>query len=232
MATSAEAVRSELAIVTAAAAAEIRAAAPDLDTDPLAATYRAIGLIVPTFYDAAGTLSAAWYDEIRSEVAPPSVYVPQIIGDPATEWIEREMEKAREDLVDIEAQMQRLVDEAVALAEKEVARGFRDTTLGNLRQDQDALGWSRVARPGACKFCLMLADKGAVYRSESTAIFAAHTNCNCATRPEFRGGNHGPEADAIQYLASSKRARSQKEQDARNARVRAYLNKNYPDAPG
>ena len=232
MATSADAVRGELAVVTTAAVNEIRAAALDLDPDPLRATLDAIGLVVPTYYDAAGSLSVAWYDELRSEVPTSSLYVPEIIGDPDTAWIDREVEKALASLEDDAAALLRLADDAVSLAEKEVARGYRDSILGNLRQDQDALGWSRVARPGACKFCVMLAGKGSVYRSESTAIFAAHKNCHCAARPEFKGGEHGPEATVIQYVASSKRAKSDTAQDARNARVRAYLNKNYPDAPG
>lgn len=232
MATSADAVRAELATVAAVASTEIRSSAPDLDADPVRATLDAIGLVVPAFYDAAGTLAVAWYDELRSEVPTETLYVPLIIGDPDTDWIEREVQKALESLDDDAAALLRLADEAVALAEKEILRGFRDSTLGNLRQDQDAIGWSRVARPGACKFCLMLAGKRAVYRSESTAIFAAHTNCSCAARPEFRGGDHGPEADVIQYVASSRRARTEEAQKARNDRVRAYLNKNYPDAPG
>lgn len=229
MATPPESVRAELALVTATAASEIRNAAPDLSSDPLQGTLEALGLLVPSFYDAAGALAVDWYDERRTEASPSTAYAPTIIGDPATDWIDREVEKL---MRSIEDETQRAVDEAVALAEKEVARGFRDSILGNLRSDEDALGWSRVARPGACKFCSMLADKGSVYRSESTAIFGAHPNCNCAARPEFRNGEHGPEASAIQYLASSGRARSEKAQAARNARVRAYLNKNYPDSPG
>lgn len=233
MATSAEAVRSELTLVTAAALAEIREAAPDLDPDPVRGVLAAINVVVPDYYDAAGALAVAWYDEIRTEVAPSTLYVPQIIGDPTTDWIDREVEKALAEIDrDAAALLDSLADEAVALAEKEMARGFRDTILGNTRIDSEAIGWSRVARPGACKFCAMLAGKGSVFRSESTAIFAAHTNCHCTARPEFRGGEHGPEADVVQYVASSHRAKTESAQKARNKRVRAYLNENYPDSPG
>lgn len=231
MATSAEVVRSELALVTTAALAEIRAAAPDLSPDPIEGALGAISLLVPSYYDATGALAVAWYDERRSEATPSTLYTPQIVGDPTTDWIDREVEQALRDM-DVDAEAARILDEAYALAEKEIARGFRDSMLGNLRQDVDAIGWSRVARAGACKFCVMLAGKGSVYRSESTAIFAAHKNCHCAARPEFRGGEYGPEANVVQYLASSRRAKEESVQAARNKRVRAYLNKNYPDAPG
>ena len=122
--------------------------------------------------------------------------------------------------------MRRMSDEVSALVGKEVARGFRDSITGNTRQDEDAIGWSRVTRPGACKFCTMVASRGAVFREE-TATFASHTNCHCAARPEFRGGLHGPEASAMQYVASQKR-RSPAQQKA----LRKYLNTNYPDARG
>ena len=234
MATSPEVVRAQLATLTAAAAADLAAEIDGLPLDrQLAALLRAIRLVVPTYYDSTGLLAAAWYDELRDESRPSSVYLPDVIGDPDTDWIEREVAKFQSEIeADLDTEMRRAVDEAMALAEKEIARGYRDSILGNTRQDEDAVGWSRIARPGACKFCVMLADKGAVYRSESTAIFAAHEHCNCAARPEFRNGEHGPEASVIQYMASTRRAKSEAAQAARNERVRAYLNQNYPDLPG
>jgi hypothetical protein len=234
MATPPEAVRGQLAVITATAAADLAAEAARAPADGrLNTLLDAIRLVVPTYYNAAGVLAVAWYDELRDAANPSSVYVPDVIGDPTTDWIEREIAKFAAELEgDLDIEAQRLADEAIALADKEIARGFRDSIIGNTRIDSDAIGWSRVVRPGACKFCLMLADKGSVYHSESTAIFAAHIRCNCAARPEFRGGDHGPEANVVQYVASSKRARSEKAQAARNARVRAYLNENYPEAPG
>lgn len=234
MTTSPEVVRAELAIVTAAALAELddmlAGASPD---EALRAMFAAVGLVVPSYYDAAGALAVDWYEELREASSPTTSYRPAIIGDPDTTWIEREVAKFRSQIdTSIETGAAALLDEARRLAEKEVARGFRDTVVGNTRQDTEAIGWSRVTRPGACKFCLMLADKGAVYRSESTAIFAAHGDCHCAARPEFRNGEHGPEANAVQYAASSRRARDERVQAARNAKVREYLNANYPDARG
>jgi hypothetical protein len=228
MATAPEAVRAQLAIVTAAASSEVVNAVSGVALERQAdAALTAVGLIVPGFYDAAGSLAVAWYDERRDESRPSTIYTPSIIGDPTTDWIEREMAKFAETLQgDLEAEMARMVDEITRLAEKEVARGFRDSITGNTRMDEEAIGWSRVARSGACKLCVMLADKGAVY-SDSTAIFAAHTDCHCAARPEFRNGEHGPEASVEQYLASSKRRTP-----AQRAVLRKYLNENYPDNRG
>lgn len=222
MATSPEAVREELVLVTAAASQQLRSVGPSLDN-----VLAAVDLIVPDFYDAAAALAVAWFDEIRAESSPATNYAPRIIGDPATDWIEREVEAFGRTLeADLDQQMQAMLDEAIRLAEKEVARGYRDTILGNVRIDEDAIGWSRVARPGACKFCVMLASRGAVYM-DGTANFAAHTNCNCACRPTFRNGERGPEASVEQYKASQRR-RTPEEQK----KLREYLNENFPDAPG
>lgn len=45
-------------------------------------------------------------------------------------------------------------------------------------------GWVRVAEPGACSFCLALASRGAVYRTDGTALLTSrgsryHLRCRC-----------------------------------------------------
>lgn len=229
MATSSEAVRTQLAVVTTSAAADLAAEAAQVPLErQLAVLLASVPLVVPSYYDAAGALAVDWYDEIREESRPDTLYVPEIIGDPATDWIEREAQKYLRELdgIDFEAQVAAMADEITRLAEKEVARGYRDSVLGNTRQDKDAIGWSRVTRPGACKLCVMIADRGAVFRKE-TANFAAHKSCHCSARPEFRNGTHGPEASVEQYLATTKRRTA-----AQQKRLREYLNTNYPDARG
>jgi hypothetical protein len=55
---------------------------------------------------------------------------------------------------------------------------YNDTMTGNSLRDPLSVGWIRVAEPGACAFCLMLASRGSygiLYRSEQTANFRAHS---------------------------------------------------------
>lgn len=227
MATAPDAVRAQLAVVTTSAAADLASVSAQAPRKPVDAALNALPLVVPAYYDAAASLAVAWYDERRSESNPVTSYVPRIIGNPSTDWIDREVAKfAKQFEADLEAEAQKIINEAVRLAEKEVARGFRDSILGNSHSDKDSIGWSRIARPGACKFCVMLADRGAVF-TEATADFAAHGDCHCATRPEFRNGEHGPEASVMQYLASTK-----KRTPKQRAVLRDYLNLHYPDLPG
>lgn len=54
------------------------------------------------------------------------------------------------------------------------------------------IAWARIAEPGACKFCRMLATRGAVYTSEQTATVTTgakryHHNCRCHAEPVTSG---------------------------------------------
>lgn len=120
-------------------------------------------------------------------------------------------------------------DAASRLAEVvqlETARPNRDTILVNRRRDPESTGWRRVTSGQGCKFCRMLAGRAAVYREE-TVRFASHTNCMCTAWPVFRSNDDGVSADVLQYTASKR-----KRTEAEKARLRDYLNENFPDAPG
>ncbi|WP_166390294.1 hypothetical protein [Nocardioides ochotonae] len=114
------------------------------------------------------------------------------------------------------------LDRLEPIVQKEIAAGFRDTIRDNVQRDPEAVGWQRKTRgAGSCQFCRMLAAKGAIY-SKATATFAAHERCHCVAQPVWDDGV-GPEASAMQYVAS-KRKRSAAEKKA----LRDYLNENYP----
>lgn len=56
--------------------------------------------------------------------------------------------------------------------------------------DDKRLAWMRVTGPTPCAFCAMLASRGAVYRSERSALFDGygklyHPNCACHVVPVF-----------------------------------------------
>lgn len=107
----------------------------------------------------------------------------------------------------------------------ETARPFRDTITVNARLDPDAAGWRRIANPGACKFCVMLAGRGAVYKRPSVQ-FASHENCHCSAQPVW-STDDTLEANSFQYMASLRQRTP-----AQRAKLRDYLQANYPDSPG
>lgn len=94
----------------------------------------------------------------------------------------------------------------------------RDTTMQAMHADKSAMGWRRITRAGACKFCLMLAGRGAVYR-KGTVDFAAHNNCHCTAEVVFDGGEWTDATEAQYIMAKPARNRSA----ADRAWVRDYL---------
>lgn len=63
----------------------------------------------------------------------------------------------------------------------------REAVLTAVHSDPQAKGWARIPNVGACSFCLMLASRGAVYKSESSAEFQAHDHCECTAEAWWRG---------------------------------------------
>lgn len=70
--------------------------------------------------------------------------------------------------------------------------GGRSVVAGTAKADAEAIGWARVTDADPCSWCLMLASRGAIYRSAETAgrlkndrftgdgQFKFHDHCGCA----------------------------------------------------
>ena len=70
---------------------------------------------------------------------------------------------------------------------RHVVDAGRQTILDSVAADEQALGWARVTDGDPCYFCLTLASRGAVYKSEQSADFKAHDHCGCTAMPVFKG---------------------------------------------
>lgn len=182
-----------------------------LETVPSAIEYYSFG---------AAALAADFYDDEREREAAPRLYIAEpIIADRVID-IRRAVAWASEPLFDgaTDVSLGRLAD----VVQLETSRPYRDTITINRSRDPAAVGWRRIARASSCRFCKMLADKGAVY-IDRTARFAAHGHCQCTAQPVFSSSEFGEEANALQYMAS-KRNRT----PAQKAQLREYLLRTYP----
>jgi hypothetical protein len=167
-----------------------------------------VAAAVTRYGQAAASLAVAHYIEARNAakasglvaassaltVAPIAADVPGLTGwlDWATEglWTPAgaTLDEAQRAAVKVTA-----LAKAQGVAEGAVINASRNTTLGAVRRDPVAKGWARVPEAEACPFCLMLAGRGAVYKSESTADFKAHHvrpsgtggECKCGVEPQF-----------------------------------------------
>lgn len=70
---------------------------------------------------------------------------------------------------------------------RHIANGGRQTLIDSVQNDPKALGWARITDGNPCYFCLALASRGAVYKTEQTADFRAHDHCGCTVMPVYKG---------------------------------------------
>lgn len=231
-----------MAEVTAAAAADVQtvAAQAQSPTEIRAALFAAVPLVVGDYSDAAASLALDWYEELRDASQPTRLFTPVPVMTVDEDRLAAMIAWATGSLHDLEKSLTRTLDaeaeklvaqateESLALLlpeiQKDVAAGFRSTMVTNSDEDPDAVGWQRFARAGGCKFCKMLADRGAVY-TEASVRFAAHTDCHCVVGPSF--DPDAPRADVMQYVASRKTRTPEQ-----RAALRDYLNEHFSDAPG
>ncbi len=86
------------------------------------------------------------------------------------------------------------VDQAMSTAQTASARaamrhvldGGRVTTINTVAADRQAIGWARATSGQPCHFCAMVASRGPVYRSDSSASFEPHDGCSCSAEPIYR----------------------------------------------
>lgn len=123
--------------------------------------------VLQPYVTAAGELSAVWYEDLRADSGVPGSFTARVAADVAPERYDALVRFALTPLFGpSEATVASLMSGG---SERIILNGSRDTIDLNARADVASVAWSRVARPGACGFCRMLAGRGAVYKSEASA---------------------------------------------------------------
>lgn len=219
--------RAALELVTMAAVAEAVALPSRLSGPPEArrlALLEAVPALIAYYSEGSSALAADFYEEERDLARVRSRFSVQPIIQERTAEQRAAVAWAAVPLFD-EALDVTVESRLAGVVQIETARPFRDTITKNARLDPDAAGWRRIANPAACKFCVMLASRGAVYK-RPTVRFASHENCFCSAQPVW-STDDTVEASDFQYMASAR-----KRTPAQRAKLRDYLNGNYPDSPG
>lgn len=174
--------------------------------------------LISYYSDGSAALAADFYEDERLGAGVTGAFSAQLVIPDRTVKVRRAIAWAADPLFDDGDELAgaRLGE----LVQLETARPFRATVTGNRTRDPQAVGWRRETA-GGCRFCRMLAERGAVYR-ESTARFAAHANCHCTAVPVFGANDTGETASVLQYRASSRNRTS-----AQQAQLRDYLDSHY-----
>lgn len=139
--------------------------------------------LVAIYGDAAATLAADWYEDLRDKAEARRRFTPVLAAlpnrgrtDALARWGVEPLYAAEPDfattLVKIAGGLQRII-----------ANADRQTVQASSIADREARGWAR-AGVGECEFCQMLIGRGAVY-TEASADFESHDRCGCIAVPAF-----------------------------------------------
>lgn len=173
--------------------------------------------LVNVYHRSSATLAGAYYQAFRRAERIPGDVTSRIPVPVPPEQIARSMyatgqATAREALAAgrsaEQARRSALVATSGAVT-RHVLAGGRETILETAATDEQALGWARVTDSAPCPFCLMLASRGPVYKTEQTADFQAHGHCGCGAEPVYRD-SHWP-GRAREFLDIYNRAQHEAE---------------------
>lgn len=169
--------------------------------------------LIDTYGSAAAALAADWYDDLREKVGVGGSFraFPAEIPDTGAHALAGWAVKESKDMPGLQSLV-------LGGMQRRIQNFSRQTVMESSYADPRAEGWQRVGS-GKCAsgLCDMLIGRGAVYRSQNSASFAAHDSCRCSAAPRW-GGEPLP----VKPYTPSLRHIS----DADRARLKAYLRDN------
>ena len=188
-----------------------------LDTQDADATRDALLVFVPLlvaeYGEVAATVAADFYDEARDRSGVPGRFAASLGTPVDAEQVTRDVRwavgplysRTSPDPVSALGLLSQKVDERAL-------QPGRDTIARSTRRDPAGPRWARVPVGKTCAFCLMLASRGATYRSEETAAGRYHGHCDCTPAPFWPKDPYpdGYDPDALyeQYNAARQAAGS------------------------
>lgn len=141
--------------------------------------------VLETWAEMSASAAADWYDELREAEEVPGTFsaIVEPLGDlggyALAGWAAQPLKLPEPDILSVKS---RLEDGF----QKRLANTANLTVTGSAKADPNARGYMRRTRPGACRFCVMVASRGAVY-TESSSRFACHGGCFCEAVPAWGG---------------------------------------------
>lgn len=181
-------------------------------------------LVVSQYGEIAASMAAEWFDDIRLSEGVRGSFRALPQSSPYEDAVEGMVRRAVGPMFDEVPDVSAVMLTVAQSAGKYVLAASRETVRRNSFIDPRGTGFQRVARPGACDFCIMLVGRGAVYKKE-TAFFASHGDCNCAAVPSW--DRDAPEVDVDLYEASLRTTgMSESARRKHNDVIKSYLDAN------
>lgn len=180
--------RADLALLASLAIGDMNAAMAGEQTgdarvfrDTLADVLQSLVLI---YADAAASLGADWYDELRDKAEVRGRFQAIVATLPDVGRTQSLAGWAVEPLFGATPNAATALTRAAGGLQKIVLDADRATVTGSSIADPQARGWQREG-VGECRFCRMLIGRGAVY-TEASVDFRSHDNCHCVGVPAFQ----------------------------------------------
>lgn len=170
--------------------ADIEALLDSLDpTDPVALREALLDLLparVQPYISGSADLAAVWYEELRNQTER-ARFAAVTAGTAINEQQLSAM--TRRAMAPLFGQSESTVFSLLTgSVQRLIANAGRDTIRENVMQDRIRVGYGRVPKPGCCAFCSMLASRGAVDNSASSAGAVAGRGMEIGSTAGRRGG--------------------------------------------
>ncbi|RLP74359.1 hypothetical protein D9V32_13505 [Mycetocola tolaasinivorans] len=120
------------------------------------------------YLTSSGDLAATWYEDLRQAVSARGTFhvqgqtvgVQRSQSNAVARWAVAPL---------IDGDTDGVLSRLGGAVQRMIFDSARGVIEGNTRRDPVRVGFQRMARPGCCAFCGMLASRGAVYRTEGSA---------------------------------------------------------------
>ena len=151
--------------------------------------------LVRAYNRVSSSLAGSYYQAFRTAEGVLGVATPRLAGPIATAQVTASLYVTGQVMTRDAIAAGRTVEQAREAAlvrtsgavTRHTLQGGRDTMLQSVAADKQALGWARVTDGNPCAFCLTLASRGAVYKTEQSASFLAHDHCGCSVESVYDG---------------------------------------------
>ena len=147
---------------------------------------QALATVMPTYTTMAAQASADFYDAARELVVGEKMGAQAISG-----FDMRKTEGAVRGFVRfvVDGRVETFNEQVLQRIDYEMKRSANMSVVENGRRDPKKVRYARVPTGSeTCDFCLMLASRGFVYQSESTASAShVHSHCDCRITPGWDG---------------------------------------------
>ena len=202
--------QSDLAVVSGLAVAELEPVwvLPPAEVQP--ALMDVLPAVLDAYALAAGAASADVYDDLRDAAGVAGRFAAIVAPlrefgvESLVKWGLKPLSREVPDL----STARTLVEGGV---QKRVVNAGNESFTLSASEDPQARGYQRVTRSSACRFCQMVAGRGAVY-TKASSTFACHEHCHCSAVPAWGGRALpvGPYEPSDRPMTDADRARVRK----------------------